>query len=370
MTNDIDIDVLVIGLGPAGASAAASASQLGLNVLALDRKRMPGIPVQCAELVPALISQDVEFANSAVSQAVTRMVTYVEDDAPDNQARFHGRMIDRAEFDRRQVAVAIAAGADCQTGVAVSEIRGDGSVITRSGSTIRAEVIIGADGPLSPVGTAIGQKNAELVYARQVVVPLKTPHDATDIYLSADIPGGYGWLFPRRDRANVGVGVDAQHRDRLKPLLSALLLRLQAEHRIENRIMSETGGAIPVGGMLKPHGRLDGRLVLLAGDAAGLTNPVTGAGIHAGLVSGRLAGECAAAWLAGDRDAPTDFEQELADLFGPSLERALRKRRNLVQRCVQGDRATRRELRDAWIAYPGYWRDPSAAQMSARELRA
>ena len=55
--------------------------------------------------------------------------------------------------------------------------------------------------------------------------------------------------------------------------------------------------------MLKPHGKLGKTLVFLAGDAAGLTNPITGAGIAAGVMSGRLAGETIAAYLAGDTDA-------------------------------------------------------------------
>lgn len=352
-------DVLVIGLGPAGASAAATASRLGLRVLALDRKRAPGLPVQCAELVPALIGQDVVMAPSTVTQSVRRMVTYVEGDAPDDKAPFPGHMIDRAEFDRRQVEAAVAAGADCHMGVAVSRINADGSVLTRSGSTLRAKLIVGADGPFSTVGKAINRKNEQLVYARQVVVPLIDAHDATDIFLSAEIPGGYGWLFPRGDSANVGVGVDALNRHRLKTLLSALIARLVAEHRIENHVINETGGAIPVGGMRKPHARLGRSLVLLAGDAAGLTNPVTGAGIHAGLVSGRLAGQCAAAWLAGDDNAPVEFEQGLVETFGASLERALKNRQTLLRRFAQSSAPSRSELREGWIAYPGYWRDRS-----------
>ena len=364
----MDTDVLVIGLGPAGASAAASASRFGLRVLALDRKRAPGLPVQCAELVPALIGQDVELAHGAVTQSVNRMVTYVEGDDPDHKAPFPGHMIDRAEFDRQQVEAAIVAGADCRTGVAVSQLRADGSVRTRAGLNIHAKIIIGADGPLSTVGRAVNRKNEHLVYARQVVVPLKTSHDATDIFLSAEIPGGYGWLFPCRDVANVGVGVDAHNRHRLKTLLAAMIARLAREHRIENRIISETGGAIPVGGMLEPHARLGRSLVLLAGDAAGLTNPVTGAGIHASLVSGRLAGECAAAWIAGDHDAPIEFEQELVETFGASLYRALVNRQNLLRRFAQPTPPNRRELRNGWITYPGYWRDPVSSQATAEKL--
>ena len=54
--------VLVIGLGPAGASAAAEAARRGCRVLAIDRKREAGRPVQCAEFVPAMVGIDVVLA--------------------------------------------------------------------------------------------------------------------------------------------------------------------------------------------------------------------------------------------------------------------------------------------------------------------
>ena len=56
----IDVLVLVVGLGPAGARAARAAAQAGARVLAIDRKRVAGQPVQCAEFVPAMIGIEVE----------------------------------------------------------------------------------------------------------------------------------------------------------------------------------------------------------------------------------------------------------------------------------------------------------------------
>ena len=67
------------------------------------------------------------------------------------------------------------------------------------------------------------------------------------------------------------------------------------------------------------HGMLGDAPVLLAGDAAGLVNPVTGAGIPAAVISGRMAGEAAAALLAGNADAAADYAEDLDDMFGVSL---------------------------------------------------
>ena len=57
-------DVLVVGLGPAGSRAAAVAATAGLSVVALERRRVAGTPVQCAEFVPAPIERDVPGVRS------------------------------------------------------------------------------------------------------------------------------------------------------------------------------------------------------------------------------------------------------------------------------------------------------------------
>jgi digeranylgeranylglycerophospholipid reductase len=51
------VDVLVVGAGPAGSIAARVAARAGLSVLLVERRPCIGIPVQCAEYVPAQIVQ-------------------------------------------------------------------------------------------------------------------------------------------------------------------------------------------------------------------------------------------------------------------------------------------------------------------------
>jgi flavin-dependent dehydrogenase len=195
--------------------------------------------------------------------------------------------------------------------------------------------------------------NTELVETRQVTVPLLAPHAATDIFLSADIPGGYGWIFPKRELANLGAGVIPKDKARLKSIVSRLHARMVEEGRLGKEILGTTGGAIPVGGMLEGAGRLGETLVLLAGDAAGLANPVTGAGIAAAVHSGRMAGESASRAIRHPERSSTEalqYQEALEDLFKPSLDRAVRRRRELLQ-----STPTRPALRRGWIAYPEYW---------------
>lgn len=353
MNERIAIDVLVVGLGPAGASAAMAAARAGANVIGIDRKQVAGFPVQCAEFVPMALGGD-GIAVESERQPITAMLTMVEDDAPDLSQDFRGRMIDRAHFDAELVARAKAAGAQCRFGISLAVLAADGVATLSDGTEIEAKIIVGADGPRSRVGQVIGLVNTDLVETRQITVPLSSPHDATDIFLSAEIPGGYAWLFPKGDVANLGLGVAPALRAKLKPLLDALRVRLIAEGRIGTTILGHTGGAIPVGGMNAAHGMLDTRTVLLAGDAAGLVNSVTGAGIPAAVISGQMAGGAAAQFLAGKADAANDYAEDLEDMFGVSLARALKRRRELLAKFEAGTPA-KPDLRRGWIAYPEYW---------------
>jgi flavin-dependent dehydrogenase len=189
-------------------------------------------------------------------------------------------------------------------------------------------------------------------------------HDATDIFLRPAFRGGYGWLFPRRATANLGVGVVYRQRDQLPMLLAQLQRELVDFGRIAPGAGEYlTGGLIPVGGRIRCSGRLGNVAVLLAGDAAGLTNPVTGAGIEAAVTSGECAGAAAANYLGGAEESLERFEDELADLFDPAQARALRRRRELED---AGERPSRSVYQRTWIAFPEYWRTDEARHDRSR----
>ncbi len=355
MNAGFDIDVLVVGLGPAGAAAAAEAARGGARVIAIDRRAVAGLPVQCAEFVPMMLGADLAAVASARVQDIDVMQTYVGSDAPDVTPDFRGHMIDRAAFDQALVHAAEAAGADCRFGCVLRSIVPDGTVTLADGTTLRPRLLIGADGPRSLVGRAVGMPNTALVETRQITVDLKRPHTGTDIFLRAEIAGGYGWLFPKGAVCNLGLGVIPTQKALLKPLLSELHMELVAEGRVGTRIHATTGGLIPVSGIAGLAATLGATTVLLTGDAAGLTNPVTGAGINPAVLSGRMAGQAAAALIGGDAAAAEDYAEEAHDLFAPSLALALKRRRELLDTYTGGQRPGASALRRGWIAYPDYW---------------
>lgn len=348
------IDVLVVGLGPAGASAATAAASRGARVVAIDRKRIAGDPVQCAEFVPTLIGQQVRGLDRHRQQRIRAMTTFVEAELPHLKEQFSGVMIDRRSFDAALVEHAEAAGARTWFGLSLRGIDAEGAALLSDGSRIAPAVIIGADGPRSAVGAAVGIENKVLAETRQMTVPLRVPFEETDIFLSHKLPGGYAWLFPKGEVANLGLGGDPRWRSHFKPLLDDLHAQLVAQGRLGSDVLGHTGGAIPSGGMLEPIARRGTAHILLVGDAAGLTNPITGAGITSAVLSGEMAGEAAAALAAGDARAAATYSEDLSDMFEASLARAV-ARREALMRLHETRRPTLADLRRAWIAFPEYW---------------
>ena len=348
-------DLLVVGLGPAGSRAAQAGASAGLDVLAIDRRAVAGEPVQCAEFVPLMLDQEVAGLGAVHRQLIERMRTAIEQGAAEETAGFRGRMLDRARFDALLAARAAEAGAALRFATSLARIMPDGTARLSDGTELHPRMVIGADGPRSRVGAAIGSVNRELVEARQIRVPLLQRHDATDIFLSADYPGGYGWLFPSGPTANLGLGVVPAARATLKPLLEQLHARLVGEGRVGEAVLGLTGGAIPVGGRLQAVGWLGDVAVLLAGDAAGLAHPISGAGIAAAVLSGTLAGEAGVAHLGGSAGALGGYEEELADLYDVTFARALARRRALLERFDAGEAPGAALQRAGWIGFDEYW---------------
>jgi flavin-dependent dehydrogenase len=263
-------------------------------------------------------------------------------------------MIDRRAFDAALVEHAEAAGARTWFDLSLRGIDAEGAALLSDGSRISPVVIIGADGPRSAVGAAVGIENEVLAETRQMSVPLRVPFEETDIFLSHKLAGGYAWLFPKGDVANLGLGGDPRGRSHFKPLLDDLHAQLVAQGRVGPEVLGHTGGAIPSGGMLEPIARRGAAQILLAGDAAGLTNPITGAGITAAVLSGEMAGQAAAALAAGDAHAATSYREDLSDMFEASLARAV-ARRSALMRLHETHYPAPADLRRAWIAFPEYW---------------
>jgi geranylgeranyl reductase family protein len=353
--NTVACDVLVIGLGPAGGAAAAAAARLGLAVVAVDRKKEIGVPVQCAEFIPLPLSRHAQ-PPGVLLQKISGMNSMLPSGAA-VATPFLGLMVDRTAFDQALARSAALAGATIHVDSSMTELDAQHSsaVVRTSRGTqhIRYRLLVAADGPHSALAARLGLPHLATVNTRQYTVPLIAPHAATDIWLSQDYPGGYAWLFPKGRFANLGLGMDSRFAADMKSPLDALHRQLVAAGRVGGEILFRTGGAIPVGGLRR---RLTHDNILFAGDAAGLTHPITGAGIAAAVVSGERAAQAAHALLRqGDEDALADYEQDLREQFAESIARAVARRRELERVWHTPAAGSDAVHRRGWIAFPEYF---------------
>ncbi len=352
------VDVLVVGLGPGGGSAAWRAARAGLRVLGIDKKRQVGLPVQCAEFIPLPLGRHAD--SSVRVQNITGMKSYLPSGSVE-KSDFPGLMIDRQAFDAAFSAKARSAGAELLVNTRLRSLRIDERVAvieTPAGmSEITYELLIAADGPHSPCARFLGWPEQLTVNTRQYTVPLKRAYSDTDIWLSDAYPGGYAWLFPKGKMANIGLGADKRFTHDLKKPLDELHEQLYRQGLVGGKILARTGGAIPVGGLRE---RLSDRNIVFVGDAAGLTHPITGAGISAAVISGERAGQAAVELMAGGQDALADYEEDIRDQFEHTLQRAVARRQWLSQHW-RTPRAQKDEIqRRGWIAFEEYFGEPAA----------
>ncbi len=349
------VQALVVGLGPGGASAAGQMAQSGIRVLAIDRKHWPGFPVQCAEFVPLPMSQ-YACTPAIRKQAITGMKSILPSGDVTSSA-FPGLIIDRQAFDAALVERARQASAEIALGTGLVALDGHNSIArlnTKNGLiAVHYQVLIAADGPHSKVARLLKLARLATVNTRQYRVPLSQSYHDTDIWLSDEYPGGYAWLFPKGNVANLGLGADKHFAKDLKTPLDRLHRRLIDEGLLGERILSRTGGLIPVSG-LRSHLHYHHR-ILFVGDAAGLTHPITGAGISAAVISGEAAGQAVVDFFAGETDSFHQYEEDMRDQYEPTLRRAVERRQWLSQYWHTAFAQDDEVMRCGWIAFDEYF---------------
>lgn len=350
----LDCNVLVVGAGPAGSSAAREAAATGASVLVVERRAKVGVPVQCAEYIPAPLVGEAGVGRDYVVQDVAGMRTRVNGRLV-QELSAPGCIIRRDRFDQALAHAAQQAGARyllenqaLSLADQVLTVRdGDGHLMT-----IAADVVIGADGPRSRIGRAIGLPNLHCLPAVQYRVRLCRPLTHTEIFFDDRIHGGYAWLFPRGAEANLGLGMLRPGPD--APSITTLLRTFCDELAASGRIHPEPCGTV-AGWIPAEHPRriVKGR-VILAGDAAGHTHPITGAGIFQAVMGGKMAGRWAARAAAdGDPGQLEHYQEEWDGFYGETLARG-HDRRQLLER-HPNDLET--VIKRCWVGFREYYAD-------------
>ncbi len=373
-----NFDILIAGAGPAGCAAAYDLARAGKRVLLLDRRSFPRHKA-CACGLTRKTLKALRYSVDPIVERVCREIVLqraadgerVADKA--REVRVKNRtpiaaMAVRERFDKFCLDQTLAAGRDGGTATlfkieAITALRElpdhiELDITTADGAlTLRAPVLIGADGSNGQVrrlARSLGRSGEALSpaapadgFALEATVPYSAlpaalpggdaPHDL--VFDFAPLPGGYGWLFPKGDHINIGVGAFAPSGADAATDLKQVTRALLTQYCEQKLGISQMGGNTPphitgqhlgMGGhTYVPQGR-----VLLVGDAAGLVDPLTGEGIHSAVVSG----QAAAAAILSVMHAGADGDA-LAAAYARNLQ-------PLQQTLAFSDRAARAFYRD------------------------
>ncbi|ARE83708.1 geranylgeranyl reductase family protein [Roseovarius mucosus] len=297
-------DVIVIGAGPAGASAAYVAARAGLRVALIDRKTFPREKLcgglitgrarrHYAEIFGHEMPFDPQDRKTTVDFRYRGQPVGLIEDAPALCATM------RWDMDAMLCGHAMAAGAQDYTGHAVAEIDCDARRVTlKDGAILQYEVLIGADGVNSQVARALfGQPFDRQRIGFGLEIEARGAHLNPAGPIRIDLAAaqwGYGWVFPKRCSTTVGVGGLLSENADMKQAMSAYCEMLG----IDAADLHVKGQFLPFGDFRKMPGQ---GAVLLAGDAAGLVDPITGEGIGYAMQSGQLAAKAALAALNAGR---------------------------------------------------------------------
>jgi menaquinone-9 beta-reductase len=375
-----EFDVVVAGGGPAGSTLAALLTRAGHAVALCDAARFPRHKI-CGEYVPpAALST---FADLGVVHDILALgprhhtgMAVISPDGTEVLGRYagaaRGLSLRRYDLDLALLENARRGGAHVLEGARVVALRplprGGYDVTVRRGPvspSLRARILVGADGRNSFVARRLGLRRAEPRHRKWAVmahvrgVPALTDHGEMIVtsygYCGINpLPGGLANVCVvvergnLRDAAGGAAGLAAFLRSRIasSPLTRA---------RLEGAEIA--AGPWATGPMACRSVRCVGDSVLLVGDAAGFYDPFTGEGIGMALRGAALAGEVIDRALRRGftgRTALEPYESERRRAFAARL-----RLDRILQAILKSPRLT------DWVAHR-LRRDPSLADLLAR----
>lgn len=315
----MDYDVVVAGGGPAGSATAYYLARHGVNVLVMDKCSFPREKVCGDGVAPRAVRNlykmglqerlDGRFNKFHGFRFAGAGKSLVETPIPATP-RFpdHGYIIRRVDLDKILLDYAREHGVEVWEECRATEPLVDGGRVVgvkavRGGQEIdvTAPVTVGADGAHSRLGGKMGLLLNDPHYLgisiRQYFEGVEDIGDYLEVYPERQISPGSGWVFPisRDGVANVGVGAMLFHMERDKINL----------HKFFNTLIHDTEHVAPKLKNAKPISPLRGALLrcglggskvecpgmILVGDAASMTNPVSGEGITYALETGEMAAD-------------------------------------------------------------------------------
>ncbi len=234
-------------------------------------------------------------------------------------------MTNRADLDYYLLKQAVESGCTLRENHKVSRLEPGSSGMAVIGQNGRFEghIVVGADGANGIVGRSVNQPGHlrwDVCIEDEIEVsPADMERWRGRVQLDlGSIPYGYGWVFPKNDHLSVGVAGNqwagkAVHRYHAQ--FSAHLEKTNPNPRL----IRHTGHRLPIRRKGAP---IVGDGVLLIGDAAGLTEPLSGEGIYYAVRSAQIAAKAIKDYLGNASPGLQPYEQAIDSELMPAIQRA------------------------------------------------
>ena len=291
--SDFDRDVIVIGGGPAGSTVARYAADGGANVLVIDGRDPIGTPLQCGELVPSndemrrlcpsVPNMDDLFQTpaAAISRHSKKMHLVPPSGKP-LKFDFDGYVLNRVAHDEFLVELAKKSGAEFLINARVEKVE-ENRVLLRNGDSYSAKIIVDAGGHNGPIRRDYWTEKSIKIPVKFVLVEGDFGN-AVELHFGSMAPGGYAWMFPKENGANIGLGIQ-------RSFAKGRSLNQYTEDFVSKyggEITFNGAGSLPMSGTIKKFVKGN---YMLVGDSAGMVLPSNGAGITIAMIGGRIAGQ-------------------------------------------------------------------------------
>ncbi|MCE1246057.1 MAG: NAD(P)/FAD-dependent oxidoreductase [Firmicutes bacterium] len=295
--SELHFDVIVAGAGPAGSSAAYYLASAGINTALFEKEHLPRAKF-CAGGIP----QSAFFVVPVEEMAETSIVLDKYHFASRGEKQKTGIIkdkiysVERNTFDHALVKKAQQAGANLFEGCRIRNIIKADNIIKiecLNGRIFTCRFLIGADGGHSTTARLSGlmpSDNKSMGFcAYYEFLPDARTREIfqTTAYLDFNyIHGSFAGIIPKKDYFWVGIYTGKKVKpEKIRKALDSFIKTAD----LGGEPGKYRGCPIPLYRKNRP---VSAGNILLAGEAAGLVNPLSGEGIKPALDSGRIAAEC------------------------------------------------------------------------------
>jgi len=303
-------DVAIVGAGPAGSTTAKYLAEKGLKTVLIDKSKFPrekpcagGLPTRVLSRFKYIkennLIESYSYGGFALSPSLKYKAMVKKKDPVVG-------MVLRKKFDMALVKIAVDNGSKFIDGKTVEDIKileDKVKIKLADNFNLESKIVVGADG----IWSVVAKKSNLMPNNKPYGVCLFNEYELNEneienlfgkermcyLHLRFKEIFGYGWVFPKKQHVNIGIGMIIPRKYSEEPKKNLLEVYKDYFNTLkEGKVLPDylkigkcRGGAIPFSPLEKTYSDK----VLIVGDAAGFINPLTGEGIYYAMSSGEIA---------------------------------------------------------------------------------